>query len=73
MQSDARKYFDLIASPFDHAIVCSRSSAIPLTPAPDTAWKLVATTRRKRPRSWSGFSGITVTIVVQLGHATIPL
>src|SRR6266545_1207543 len=29
-------------------------------------------TRRSRPASWSGLSGITVTIVVQLGQATIP-
>src|SRR5271154_5143141 len=67
------KNFASTGSPFDHAVVCSRSSAIPFTPAPDTAWKLVATTRRSRPRSWIGLSGITVTIVVQFGHATIPL
>src|SRR5713226_10376200 len=29
-------------------------------------------TRRKRPTSWSGLSGITVTMVVQFGQATIP-
>src|SRR2546428_12515016 len=45
---------------------------MPLTPAPDADWKLVATTRRSRPASWSGLSGSTVTIVVQLGTARIP-
>ena len=60
------------ASPRAHARVCSRSSAIPLTPAPETAWKLVAMTRVSRPASCSGLSGMTVTIVVQFGHATIP-
>src|SRR5712691_6987223 len=29
-------------------------------------------TRRRRPASWRGLSGITVTMVVQLGHATMP-
>ena len=62
----------VIASPRAQARVWLRSSSTPLTPAPDTAWKLVAITRRSRPASWSGFSGITVTMVVQLGHATMP-
>src|SRR5437660_1427410 len=45
---------------------------MPLTPAPETAWKLVAITRVSRPASCSGLSGITVTIVVQFGHARMP-
>ncbi len=61
-----------IASPRAQASVCSRSSAMPLTPAPETAWKLVAITRVSRPASCSGLSGITVTMVVQFGHARIP-
>jgi hypothetical protein len=67
------KYFGVRVSPRAHASVWARSSSTPFTPAPDTAWNEVAITRFSRPVSWRGLSGITVTMVVQFGHATMPL
>ena len=61
-----------MVSPRAQASACWRNSSMPLTPAPDTAWKLVATTRRRRAASCRGLRGITVTMVVQFGQARIP-
>src|SRR5215813_10303744 len=66
------KCLETIASPRAHESVCARSSSMPLTPAPETDWYEVATTRRMRAASCSGLSGITATIVVQFGEATMP-
>ena len=66
------KWRGVIASPRAQASVSSRSASMPCTPAPDTAWYDVATTRRSRPASCSGLSGITVTMVVQFGLARMP-
>src|SRR4029453_9951845 len=67
------KYFGVRVSPRAHASVWARRSSTPFTPAPDTARNEVGITRFSRPVSWRGLSGITVTMVVQFGHATMPL
>jgi hypothetical protein len=41
-------------------------------PAPLTAWYVLTTTRRTRPKSCSGFIATTICVVEQFGLAMIP-
>src|SRR5581483_4161667 len=41
-------------------------------PAPDTAWYVLATSRRNPAATWRGFSTGIAAIVVQFGLATFP-
>ncbi len=45
---------------------------MPGCPAPDTDWYVDTTMRSMPAARWSGASAVTSTIVVQLGHDTMP-
>ena len=49
------------------------SSSTPWSPLPDTAWKVLTTSRRNPASTWSGFSTGIAAMVVQFGLAMIPL